>query len=118
MVIRRSPLVLKTAAALVTLAALMGSAMAADAENKAAQASQPARSAQPGNTSIPTTLKERQELMRQITQQQQSVLQQRFNCINRAANLADLERCERGYPVMSPMWRHDPGMGGWRCPMW
>jgi hypothetical protein len=118
MVTRQSPLALGTATALLTFAALMVSAMAENAEGKAAQPTQPAKSAQPSNPSIPTTLKERQELMRQITQQQQSVLQQRFNCINRADNLADLERCERGYPVMMPMWRHDPGMGGWRCPMW
>ena len=118
MVTRRSPFALGTATALLTFAALTGSARAVEADNKAAQPTQPAKSAQPSNPSIPTTLKERQDMMRVITQQQQSVLQQRFNCINRATNLADLERCERGYPMMSPMWRHDPGMGGWRCPMW
>ena len=63
-------------------------------------------------------IKERQDWMRRITQQQQSVLQQRFNCINRATNLAELEACERGYPVLGPSWRHGPGMGGWTCPMW
>ena len=65
-----------------------------------------------------TTLSERQELMRRITQQQQSVLQQRFTCINRATNVGELEACERGYPVLGPGWRHGGGMGGWTCPMW
>ena len=75
---------------------------------------------QPGAHQIPTSLKERQELMRLLTQQQESVLQQRFNCINRATNLADLERCERGYSMMRPGWPQAPGSGsgGWRCPMW
>ncbi len=67
---------------------------------------------------LPTTLKERQQLLRMITQQQQSVLQQRFNCINRAANLAELERCERGDPLQLPGWYRGAGIGGWRCPMW
>ena len=65
-----------------------------------------------------SSIKERQDVLRRITMQQQSVLQQRFNCINRATNLAELEACERGYPPASPGWRHGTGMGGWTCPMW
>ena len=74
--------------------------------------------AQGAAATLPGTMKERQELLRRITQQQQAVLQQRTNCINRASNLAELEACERGYPTLSPGWRHGPGMGGWTCPMW
>lgn len=75
---------------------------------------------QPSTATTPTSISERQALMRQITQQQQSVLQQRLTCINRAANPAELERCERGYPVGMPLWRHygGGGLGGWTCPMW
>jgi len=67
-----------------------------------------------------TTLTSRQELMRLLTQQQQSVLQQRLNCINRATNLAELERCGAGHPAMSHGMSHGTRLGqdGWRCPMW
>ena len=64
------------------------------------------------------TLQQRQTLMRQINQQQQSLLEQRSRCINRAATLQELERCERGYPMMGPGWRHGRGMDGWGCRMW
>jgi len=55
------------------------------------------------------TLEERQALLRQLTQQQQSVLEQRTRCINQARSLIELERCQRGEPV---------GHRGWHCPLW
>jgi hypothetical protein len=70
------------------------------------------------NSTIATTLSERQALLRQLTQQQQSVLQQRMNCINRVRNLEELERCQRGDPLLGPSGHHGRGMGGWTCPMW
>jgi hypothetical protein len=76
--------------------------------------------AQPRGGSIPTTLAERQALMRQINVQQQSVLETRSRCINQAKTLQELERCERGYPIGMPGWHRygGGGMGGWSCPMW
>jgi len=56
--------------------------------------------------------------MRQINLQQQSLLEQRSRCVNRATTLQELERCERGYPMMGPGWRHGRGMDGWSCPLW
>ncbi|MEB3235970.1 MAG: hypothetical protein VKM98_11140 [Cyanobacteriota bacterium] len=64
------------------------------------------------------SLQQRQALMRQITLQQQSLLEQRSRCINRAGTLPELERCERGYPTMMPLWHQRGTMGGWNCPMW
>jgi len=64
------------------------------------------------------TLQQRQALMRQINLQQQSLLEQRSRCVNRATTLQELERCERGYPMIGPGWRHGRGMDGWSCPLW
>ena len=64
------------------------------------------------------SLQQRQALMRQVTQQQQTWLDQRSRCINRAATLQELERCERSFPMMLPGWRHGRGMDNWRCPLW
>ena len=80
----------------------------------------PAAQAQPRGGSLPSTLAERQALMRQITLQQQSVLETRSRCINQAKTLQELERCEKGYPTGMPGWHRSGGgaMGGWTCPMW
>lgn len=68
----------------------------------------------PGHAQV-NSLQERRLLMRQVTQQWQSRLDQRLRCVNSATSLAELERCER---TSGGGWHHGSGMGVWGCPMW
>ena len=74
----------------------------------------------------PPTFQEQRALMRQITEQFQSRLEQRQRCIDKATTQADLQVCLRS---TGGGWRHgagmgsglgDPGLGGpmWCGPMW
>jgi hypothetical protein len=52
----------------------------------------------------------RRAQLRNLSEQLQTRLEQRLQCVNKASSLTELESCERR--------SMHPGMGGWGCPMW